>query len=667
MTRRPQPQPLTLEMEVLDGLGDLLLYSGLALAASVVAACVGTIYLRRQDDGSAASSSSKADGALASASLHDAPRGPLCIYFGSQTGTAESYAQQLAEEGNKRGFGAVVVDLADLEPSHLKEGGNGESAVPSIFVMATYGEGDPTDNAGPFMDWLWGDAAKDPNCLASLPFTVFGLGNRQYEHFNRTGKRTHEGLSAAGAQLIFEYGEGDDDGTLEDDFEAWRDRLWPALCERFGGEMFDADSQLELAASAPPFELRYVDCGRAMNLTPKSHAASSTAFLWEAKEAIVTSNRELRQDTKDGSTRHIELKLAGGTEYTTADNISVCPENPASAVERLCRSQGYDLEALFVLEDAPQHKALFPTPCTVREALTRYVDVLGVPRKAIVEHLVRFAQDPKDMAALSQLVSKEGREKFRKFVTHEHRTIVELICNEFPSLRIPLADLLHILPHLHPRDYTTSSSSSAHPSAPHLTVSVISKTFSGGRTYQGLCSSYLAGLAPGSRCRVLVRPSSFRLPKDPRTPVIMVGPGTGIAPMRAMLQEMSLLGHDAARACVLYFGCRSARTDFIYKEELVEFASQGNVLTSLRTAFSRDQSHKVYVQHKLKEDGSDIWRHLHGEGGYLYVCGGTAMGADVTCAILEMCREKGGMSEEEAKAFIAKLHRENRYVQELWS
>eukprot|EP00611_Tribonema_gayanum_P027839 TRINITY_DN699_c0_g1_i2.p2 TRINITY_DN699_c0_g1~~TRINITY_DN699_c0_g1_i2.p2 ORF type:complete len:269 (-),score=115.23 TRINITY_DN699_c0_g1_i2:336-1142(-) len=170
--------------------------------------------------------------------------------------------------------------------------------------------------------------------------------------------------------------------------------------------------------------------------------------------------------------------------------------------------------------------------------------------------------------------------------------------------------------------------------------------------------------APGAPLRALVRASTFRLPADDSVPIILVGPGTGIAPMRALLQERR---HRRARgAAVLYFGCRSAQRDYLYRAELEAFLADGT-LTALRTAFSRDQAAKVYVQDRLREHGAEAWRLLRDGGAHVYVCGGTAMGADVAAAFADVAKDAGGLDDADAKAFMQRLHAEGRYVQELWS
>jgi NADPH-ferrihemoprotein reductase len=657
------------QMPHTHGEGLLLIWSGLSLAA-VVATAAGVMFLwgRKNKVACVDSSSTAVNVEEASSSAEQWPAGPLSVYFGSQTGTAEGFAKNLAQEAERKGFKAQVIDLEDFEPEQLASAGK------AVFMMATYGEGDPTDNAASFITYLQAAETSADQRLAGkgLQYAVFGLGNRQYEHFNRTGRVTDAGLSAAGAERMFPYGEGDDDGTLEDDFDAWKEKFWAAV----GPAQSAADAALlHATAAALPFTLRYVSGAEAEAApTAESEAASSTRFYWQAQSAKVTVNRELRGPGAEGSTRHIEVDLTGtGLQYSTADNMAVLPENARAAVEQLARAQGYDLSAIVQLEYAEGHKHAFPTPCTVRAVLTRYLDICGVPRKSTVEQLLPFVQSAADKACLLQLVSKEGRDEFKAFVTEPRRTLAELLYREFKSCKLPLEQLIALVPALQSRDYTIASSSAVHPSSAHLTVAVLHSDCGGGRKFRGVCTGHLSDLNPAalssSECRVFVRASTFRLPADDSTPIIMVGPGTGVAPMRALLQERAYrsASGSATGSAVLYFGCRRSAHDFLYREEL-EAAVQAGTLTALRTAFSREPGcAKVYVQDVLREHATETWTALAQHGAYVYVCGGTAMGADVQTAVADICVSEGGLSSDAAKAFLQSLQKDGRYVQELWS
>ncbi|CAM9097253.1 unnamed protein product, partial [Ectocarpus fasciculatus] len=299
-----------------------------------------------------------------------APDDTINVYFGSQTGTAESFAQIIAAEGRRHGFHVNVVDLEEFSASDLLEKRK------AIFLMATYGDGEPTDNASEFTTWLKNESGElESDYLATVEFTVFGLGNTQYEHYNMMGKSTNEGMEKLGAQRMFEYGEGDDDNQLEEDFEAWRERMWMALVVRFGGMggVDGVDKAVDL-----PFSVKMLTAAEAARHSGVSEtaAASSSKFYWHGCDAPVVVNRELRGQTPGvGSTRHVEIDLQGtNVAYHTADNLAVLPLNDATTAEKLCAQLGYDPDSFFTLEHEDNHKPVFPTPCTVRDAFLRFMD-----------------------------------------------------------------------------------------------------------------------------------------------------------------------------------------------------------------------------------------------------------------------------------------------------
>jgi NADPH-ferrihemoprotein reductase len=615
------------------------------------------------------------------------PAGPLVVYFGSQTGTAEEFAKTLEKEGKQNGFDAKVLDLEDFEPDQIGEDGF------AMFAVATYGEGDPTDNAIDFHRWIKDkERDLDENTLKGLKFTVFGLGNRQYEQYNEMGRFVNKRLEALGAQRVFDYGEGDDDGTLDEDFEQWREKLWPSLRGTFlGREAASSFDDTVLAVEEPTLQYEVVmmeqgsDSGKNVEeITARARARNIDHVLkkglkvdlgskpyFKAVRANVVSSVELRQNISTTSTRHIEIGLDGtGVEYLTADNLSVCPENDPDLVESVGDRLHYDLNRWFVLRrvvgDDANDRPLFPTPCTVRHALSKHCDLTSTARKTVLPAIAYFANDPAERDRLLFLSSSEGKEEYNATIATSRRTIPELLWL-FPSVQIPFAYLIELLPRLQARDYTISSSSLCQPSQVSITVSLVNEGKPEGRFHRGVCSNYLGELAVGTSLNILVKPSSFRLPTDPQTPIIMVGPGTGIAPMRAFLQERQHQKHELGfnvGKTVLFFGCRRRDEDFIYEQELLSYTQNGT-LTNLFTAFSRENSmKKVYVQHLLAEEGDMVFELVDQQNAYFFVCGGTSMGTDVNKA-LEQIFDSHGVAN--VKEYMNRLKASGRYVQELWS
>lgn len=585
------------------------------------------------------------------------------------------------------GFEGRVVDLETFEPEKL------QATSLAIFLLATYGEGDPTDNAMAFSKWLRNeDDELSEQAVGGLKYAVFGLGSTQYEHYNKMGKVAHQRLQDLGARPVVDLGLGDE-LTVEEDFERWSEGLWSEFTQA-AIEMGRSDTVAIVEPAEVPAQGEQLDftlkllptkglLGRSTGKEKVGPSASngagvvkldeskiqaSTKFYFHNHEVAVLANRELRSPRDGGSTRHVELDLAGsGLTYSTADNLAVLPENPAAVVEAVAGGQGYDLDALF---DMVCDKAKFPTPCTVRDALTLYLDLCGLPRRTTLGQLAAFALSAKEAERIKFLASKQGREEYNRFVVQEGRSLAELITESFPSVRLPLQHLINLAPHLQPRYYTISSSSSVYPSQVHATVAVTKDESRPGRVHWGVCSSYLA--APSTqRVRIFIRPSSFRLPIDSATPIILIGPGTGIAPMRALLQERRYQRQVADKEVgetLLYFGCRRRDTDFLYEEEMASFKEDGT-LTDLQLAFSREKKEKVYVQHLLVQsaNASKLWALMSKKSGHIYVCGGTSMGLDVHKAIVSVVERAGKLNETAATDYVKELQAQGRYVQELWA
>lgn len=598
--------------------------------------------------------------------------GPVPVFFGSQSGTAAHFAQRIAEEGTRRGFPMKPVDLEGFK-SELK------AVRMAIFVVATAGDGEPTRNAEEFAAWLSNKGGRlRGDSLARLEFTVFGLGDSTYEHFNAMGRVTKANLEELGARQFYKYGEGDASEDLEGDFRKWNDGLWKALATKIGGQR-EVDGARE--PRTIPFSVKMISSTEAKQIAPppESQAGEFTKFYWRGKDVRVVVNRELRSGGH-GSTRHIELDLEGtGISYRTADNLAILPENDQATVESICASLKYDPDSIFVFDHDDGYKPMFPTPCSVREALTRFIDITKVPTPDVLGKFLDFVTDPEQRNAMQRLV--DAPDEFDQEIKVPCVTLTEALQTKLSSLDIPLEYFLHVAPKLHPRSYTISSSSSVSPSKVHITVSVVEREGVEGKVHRGVCSSFLRGLQPprreeaagsgadggqGPLCRVFVERSSFRLPTNTATPIVMIGPGTGIAPMRAFLQErrwQKAMGAMAGRN-VLYFGCRRENEDYIYRDELEAYVADGT-LNHLRVAFSRSGSRKVYVQDLLREDTDEVWKLLHG-GAYVYVCGSVMMGRDVLNELVRVVQAGMPANEEIARAFLKELGARRRYVQELW-
>jgi len=334
------------------------------------------------------------------------------------------------------------------------------------------------------------------------------------------------------------------------------------------------------------------------------------------------------------------------------------------------------LNQLFEIEPNAEHKDDFkyayPTPCSVRDVLTQYLDIQGPIKLSVLKHLVPYVTDTKQLEWLKHIISQPSI--IKQIVEDTNTSLYELLTNELDSCKVPFVDFLHIIPFIQPRFYTISSSSSCYPDVVHITIGITSYKLKNGKIFTGLTSGYLQNLQPqSSKCRVFVRASSFRLPKSIQTPIIMIGPGTGLAPMRALLQEREYLkqiNNDNINMGmnVLFFGCKNQSIDYIYRDELEGF-EKNEILTHFYKAFSRDSSTKEYVQHLMikSEVSSALLKLVDENGAYVYVCGATAMGADVMTAFQSIVQKGKNINPMKAVAYVKEMQEQGRYIQELWT
>nr|6J79_A Chain A, Heme oxygenase 1,NADPH--cytochrome P450 reductase [Rattus norvegicus]6J79_B Chain B, Heme oxygenase 1,NADPH--cytochrome P450 reductase [Rattus norvegicus] len=595
----------------------------------------------------------------------------IIVFYGSQTGTAEEFANRLSKDAHRYGMRGMSADPEEYDLADL-------SSLPEIdkslvvFCMATYGEGDPTDNAQDFYDWL----QETDVDLTGVKFAVFGLGNKTYEHFNAMGKYVDQRLEQLGAQRIFELGLGDDDGNLEEDFITWREQFWPAVCEFFGVEA-SSIRQYELVVHED-MDVAKVYTGEMGRL--KSYENQKPPF--DAKNpflAAVTANRKLNQGT-ERHLMHLELDISDSKiRYESGDHVAVYPANDSALVNQIGEILGADLDVIMSLNNLDEEsnkKHPFPCPTTYRTALTYYLDITNPPRTNVLYELAQYASEPSEQEHLHKMASSsgEGKELYLSWVVEARRHILAIL-QDYPSLRPPIDHLCELLPRLQARYYSIASSSKVHPNSVHICAVAVEYEAKSGRVNKGVATSWLRAKEPagenGGRALVpmFVRKSQFRLPFKSTTPVIMVGPGTGIAPFMGFIQERAWLREQGKEVgeTLLYYGCRRSDEDYLYREELARFHKDG-ALTQLNVAFSREQAHKVYVQHLLKRDREHLWKLIHEGGAHIYVCGDARnMAKDVQNTFYDIVAEFGPMEHTQAVDYVKKLMTKGRYSLDVWS
>ncbi|KAG5844478.1 hypothetical protein ANANG_G00162940 [Anguilla anguilla] len=592
----------------------------------------------------------------------------IVVFYGSQTGTAEEFSNRLAKDAQRYGMRGMSADPEEYDMSELSRLSEIDNSL-AVFCVATYGEGDPTDNAQDFYDWLQETDAE----LEGVNYTVFALGNKTYEHYNAMGKYVDKRLAELGASRIFDLGMGDDDGNLEEDFVSWREQFWPAVCEHFGVEATGEESsirqyELVLHTDINMNKVYTGELGRLKSFeTQKPPFDSKNPFL-----ALVSDNRKLN---KGGSRHlmHVELDISSSKiRYDSGDHVAVYPINDASIVNKIGELLGVDLDtaiSLNNLDEESNKKHPFPCPTTYRTALTHYLDITNPPRTNVLYELAQYATDPKEQETMRKMASSspEGKALYHSWVLDSRRNILAIL-EDMQSLRPPIDHLCELMPRLQARYYSIASSSKVHPNTIHICAVVVEYETKTGRINRGVATNWLKNKVVTdnghkSTVPMYVRKSQFRLPFKASNPVIMIGPGTGIAPFMGFIQERSWLKEQGKEVgeTVLYYGCRYKSEDFLYQEELEEFEKAG-VLTQLNVAFSRDQEHKVYVQHLLKKNKEHLWKLIHSENAHIYVCGDARnMARDVQTVFYEIGEEVGGLTRTQAVDYIKKLMTKGRY------
>jgi len=543
------------------------------------------------------------------------PAEPLTILFGSQTGTAEGLAKQIAKESESRGFAPKLLALNDYEQANLAAGGK------AVIISSTWGDGEPPDNAVNFWSWLSADAAPK---LEGLTFAVLGLGDKNYSEFCGASKKFDARLEALGAKRLAPRGECDVDYEVA--ANSWIADLWGKL----GGSATSTGTAPGLNGNGKAATAERPGYGRTNPFPAK-----------------LLNNVLLNKPGSSKEVRHYEIGLEGsGLTYEAGDALGVVPVNCQQLVD----------DIIGVLKARPDENVkLGDSVVLLREALTHQLDV-SKPSQELLEAVVKAAPQ----CELAALLAPNKNDELKKWLWGRH--VIDVL-HLLPA-PMPVGEFVGYLKKLAPRLYSISSSPKAHPGEVHLTVSAV-RYESHGRARKGVASTFLADrVGDTDYVKVYVQPShGFKPPANGDTPMIMVGPGTGIAPFRAFLEER--LATSAKGRNWLFFGDQTRASDFLYEEQLTAWQKDG-FLTRLDLAFSRDQGEKVYVQNRMLENADELWAWLE-EGAHFYVCGDASrMAKDVDTALHTVIEKCGGKSADEARAYVAKLKSDKRYQRDVY-
>jgi cytochrome P450/NADPH-cytochrome P450 reductase len=616
--------------------------------------------------------------------------------YGTQTGAAQDYANQLASQAKRFGFEDVTFCAMDswqiIQSGQYEKKKNGDKNELVVICTATY-NGQPPDSAEHFDKFLDAKVEEgDNDILSGIHYAVFGLGNKNWRTYQEFPYKVDRVLSKLGAERFFSPGSGNADADIDSDFNEWCAHFWTFTLSSYGVAASESNPVVPIAASSISSQLSAV---KIKFIQPTNSEAWDAALNKHSSEAnsVLHSNYELQKEGSPRSTRHVEIDISSlspigdkGHLYNAGDHLEIYPENDKATVDAIALNFGWVLDAVFEIEQgslsdvSPRCLARnIIGPCSVRNMLTYYADITSAPSRAV---LACFASQlklaaPDTAAAFEKLLipNSSNEDQYPEFIK-KYRTILDLQ-RGYPQVnRLDLGQFLASVPVIQPRRYSIASSPLAYPTSVHLTVGVVDDVINS-RHYSGLTSSFLKRGSEGLMIRANLKSSrnTFSMPSDPSVPLIMISAGTGFAPFRGFLQERKAQidqGENVGET-VLFFGCRRRDEDFIYQDELENYKSQ-HVLNHLYTAFSRsvDQSPLKYVQHQLLANASKIWNLMHPSDpkvkpAAVYICGSGSMSRDVRHVFSSIFVSYGMVSNvEEAEQYIDLLIEEKRYLCDVW-
>ncbi|WP_186670742.1 assimilatory sulfite reductase (NADPH) flavoprotein subunit [Sporosarcina sp. BP05] len=540
----------------------------------------------------------------------------VTILYGSQTGNGQALAEKLTKNLKAVEYRVSLASMNEFKPNALKKIEN------LLLIVSTHGEGDPPDNALPFHEFLHSKRAPR---LENLQFSVLSLGDSSYEFFCQTGKQFDERLLELGAKQLSPRVDCD----LDYDESA---------AEWFTNVLATLNEQQESSSTTVQ---------QTVNKVIEGQLEYSRTNPFKAE---ILENFNLNGRGSNKETRHLELSLEGSNlEFEPGDSLGIYPENDFGLVDTLIEEMGWNASEVVKVNKQGELKPL-------REALISNFEIT-VLTKPLLQKAAQFTANNE----LKELLEPEREQECRDYLYG--RDLLDLV-RDFAPWEVSLSGFVAILRKIPARLYSIASSSKANPDEVHLTIGTV-RYEAHGRDRVGVCSDVCAVRAiPGDHLPVYVqRNSNFKLPADPNTPLIMIGPGTGIAPFRSFLEEREEIGAEGKTW--LFFGDQHFVTDFLYQVEWQQWLKEG-VLTRMDVAFSRDTKDKVYVQHRMIENSQAIFNWLE-EGAVLYICGDEKhMATDVHATLEKIIEEEGAMSSKEASDYLADMQQQKRYQRDVY-
>lgn len=538
----------------------------------------------------------------------------VTILYGSQTGNGRGIAKALADKAKAQGYAVNLASMGEYNVRQLKQ----ETLL--LLVVSTHGEGEAPDDAIELHKFL---ASKRAPKLDNLHYSVLALGDSSYEFFCQTGKDFDARLAALGAKSLLPLVECDVD--------------YEVAAGQWHADVLEAVKPLIQTSSAT-----VVSIGTAKALGENEFTKQNPY------SAEVLVSQKITGRGSDRDVRHVEIDLGdSGLSYQAGDALGVWFSNDEALVEEI-------LTALSLSGD--EQVVVGTESLTLKQAL--------VDKKELTQLYPGLVKAWAELSGSAELLAlSEDKEQVRQFILKHQLADLVTLYPLASSAALTAVKLLELLRPLTPRLYSIASSQSEVETEVHLTVALVEDERHGAARFGG-ASHFLASAQEGTQVKVYVEPNKhFRLPENPETPVIMIGPGTGVAPFRAFMQERVAQGIQGDSW--LFFGNPHFEQDFLYQTEWQQYLKNGD-LSRIDVAFSRDQAHKIYVQHRIKEQGQALWQWLQ-NGAHIYICGDAErMAKDVHQALIEVAVEVGGLNSEAAEVYFETLRSDKRYQKDVY-
>lgn len=621
-----------------------------------------------------------------------AKRNKVTILYATETGKSEEYATML-NELFLHAFDSKVICMEDYDFANIYN----EKCV--LIVASTFGNGEAPDNGQAFEQKLrklvYPERIHKPlyrtmsssstftetpkTDLENLKFSIFALGSRAYPQFCAFGKQLNKYIRHLGAEEMYYLGEGDELNGQEESFRIWARNCFQSACDAF------CVKNAKISASSMAIWKSVADWQEGSHRIIKAEKEDKTVDLCKGLSKVhrrkvtlskVTAVENLQSEESGRVTDFVQLntKESDGIVYQPGDHVCVYPSNNAVMVKELLEyiKTEHDIDQpIFVQRITEDDKwvpvAVLPMPCTLRQMFTHYLDINTPPSVKFLSLLTDICKNEDEKIQLTELV--KVNELYEDWKYKKYPNVLEVL-KKFSSAQPDITMLISQLPILKPRFYSISSSPNLHPDEIHLTVALVNYRVDAKTEHFGVCSSWLHSLVEDDTVPCHIRPApKFHLPEKENVPVIMIGPGTGIAPFRSFWEERvyQISKNPELKSNMhLYFGCRNSKLDNIYCAERKKAYATGVFKTSL-TAFSReDNKPKVYVQDLIRANSDEILYLIIQYGGHIYVCGDVKMAASVNKALIELIEEFGAFTDEEATYIVDTMKRDGRYHEDIF-